>query len=141
MRRALLFLLLASMLYLPVTFAQETKYQNEDFGMAFELPAGWEVRTTLDTLLAGEPDAMDTVEQGGVPETLVLRVVTASFTDLHLGNATELPGQLLRLLPDPTAAPEPLPATYGNVEGWEIDYTLPDSNLHSRVAILNLAGG
>lgn len=145
MRRALFLLLIASFTYLPTSLAQETasteRYQNDDLGIAFNLPSGWEVRTTLDTLLAGEPASLDAVELGGVPETLVIRVVTASFTDLNLGNATELPGQLVRLLPDPTTAPEPRPTTYGNVEGWEIDYTLPDSNLHSRVAILNLVGG
>ncbi len=145
MRRALLFLLIASLLFLPTAFAQETasteRYESADLGIAFDLPEGWEVRTTLDTLMAGEPAALDIVEDGGVPETLVIRIVTAAFTDLNLGNATELPGQLVRLLPDPTTAPEPTPITFGNVDGWEVDFTLTDSNLHSRVAILNLIGG
>lgn len=145
MRRALLVLLIASLLYLPTTFAQETasteRYENAEFGIAFDLPNGWEVETTLETLVAGEPAALTAVEEGEVPDTLVIRIVTASFTDLNLANATELPGQLVKLLPDPTTAPEPMPVTYGNVEGWELDYTLPESDLHSRVAILNLIGG
>ncbi|NJL95478.1 MAG: hypothetical protein HC915_18000 [Anaerolineae bacterium] len=106
-----------------------------------ELPDTWEVRAGLDNLQAGSPAALQQLEAGEVPQDLVLRLVTGAFTDLGIPNAAALPAQLARLVPLGIAPPTPLAVTYGNRQGWEIEYTVPESNLHTTVALVPLENG
>lgn len=142
MNRLMGLLLMVLVLFPALVFAQENQpYRNEELGIAFALPTGWEVRTDKDSLLAAAPEALAAIEQGGVPSQLVVSIIASSFIDMDIQNAADLPNQLAKLVPTGVTAPQPIEASYGNQIGWEIEYSLPDSNLSSRVALIALANG
>lgn len=120
--------------------AQES-YDNPDLGIAFTLPDGWEVQTDAKSLMAATPETLAILREGGVPEGLVLRMITGTFLELEIQRASDLPERLQQLVPVGTTAPEPTAITYGNNTGWEIEYSVADSGFTSRVALLSLENG
>src|SRR5574341_170264 len=100
MRRWVLLLLLMTLIPLSFSLAQETtRYDNPDMGIAFDMPSDWEVQTTIDTLIAGTPEALETVGQGLTPSTLIVLILVGTFASLHVPNAAALPEQLIKLIP------------------------------------------
>jgi hypothetical protein len=117
------------------------RYENPELGIAFDLPTGWEVYTTHDSLAASTQDSLRTLARGGVPRDLVFRVITSTFVEMNIQNAADLPAKLTQTVPRGVTAPQPIEAAFGNAQGWEIEYTIPESNLTSRVGILSLSNG
>jgi hypothetical protein len=140
MRRLTLLLFALMMVPLPLANAQEP-YDNTQLGIAFEVPSGWEVREEPDVVIAASAEAFVALENGEVPQELVFRIIIGTFNDLNLNSAVDLPTQLARLVPSGVAAPEPVPVSYANGNGWEIEYAIPDSNITSRVGLLSLSNG
>lgn len=140
MRRLTLLLFALMMVPLPLADAQEP-YENTQLGILFEVPLGWEVREESDLIIAASTSAFSALDSGDIPQELVFRIIIGTFNDLNLDSAVDLPTQLARLVPSGVAAPEPVPVAYANGEGWEIEYTIADSNITSRVGLLGLSNG
>jgi len=140
MRSLVMCCIMVLLISVPLVSAQET-YENETLGVAFEVPDGWEVRAEADSITAGTPEALEQLDTGEVPESLIFRVITGTFLDMDIQNASQLPERLTNLVPTGVTAPEPTAITYGGIEGWVIEYSIADGNLTSRVALLGLRSG
>lgn len=136
-----LLVLMALLPAFPALAQENQSYENSDLGLALTLPADWEVRPSADSLLTATPTALTTLDGGGIPDTLVLRVLMGTFVDMNIANASVLPEQLTRLVPTGVTAPTPTEAQFGELQGWEIEYTLADSGLSTRVGIVALPNG
>lgn len=123
--------------------AQESgrPYTSPALGIAFELPAGWEVAVEDNRLFAAAPDDLAALRSNTPPAGLSLRIVIGTFNELGIVEATDLPGLLARLVPGGVDAPEPAPAQWGNGSGYEILATLPNEGITTRVGLLAVAGG
>jgi hypothetical protein len=137
----LLSLILSSTL--PPLGAQEADeiYENPELGLAFALPSGWEVRESAASILAASPEALNVLDGGGTPDELVVRIILGSFVDMNIPNAAALPEQLARLVPSGITAPDPLETPFGDLSGWEIEYSSEASNLSTQVGLVALADG
>lgn len=116
-------------------------YSSPALGIAFDLPAGWEVAVEDNRLAAAAPDDLAALTSGTAPAGLSLRIVIGTFNELGIVEATDLPGLLARLVPGSASAPEPTPAQWGNSSGYEILVTLPSEGITTRVGLLAVAGG
>jgi hypothetical protein len=119
----------------------EQAYENPDLGLGLSLPADWEVRPSADGILAGHPQALSALDAGNTPDSLVLRILFGSFVDMNIPNASALPEQLTRLVPFGISAPAPSETQFGSLTGWEIEYSISDSNLTTRVGVVALPNG
>lgn len=119
---------------------ESQRYDSRAMGVAFDLPAGWIVSEGENKLLAAVPDDVALVEQGGIPNNLALRIVTGTFNQLGIVDATQLPELLARLVPSPDA-PAPAQVEIGNASGYQVEVTLPEEGITTRVALLAIAGG
>ncbi|NLX10569.1 MAG: hypothetical protein GXY36_13010 [Chloroflexi bacterium] len=117
------------------------RYENPSLGIAFDLPAGWEVAAGERALLAGAPNDLVTVQAGGVPQGLVLRLTFGTFNELGIVDATELPDLLARLATGEGGAPAPEQAQWGNGSGYHTLMVDPNEGLTVHVALLAVAGG
>lgn len=117
-----------------------TRTEFPALGVAFDLPPGWEVEVTDNQLMAAAPGDLVTAQEGGAPAGLVVRLITGTFNELGITDAAQIPDQLARLVPGTVAAPAPVPAQWGNGEGYEMLVQLPEG-LTTRVGLLALPGG
>ncbi|MFP4321986.1 MAG: hypothetical protein ACLFTK_05980 [Anaerolineales bacterium] len=142
MRRIMLMILGASLVLVPALGAQEGgRYRNPDLGIAFDVPEGWQVEQDTDVLTIVTPAGREAVQNGAVPDDLVVRIILGSFLELGLQRASDLPGQLSALVPRGTTAPEPEAVDFGNRSGWQVEYTVDDSELTTRVGLIGLENG
>ncbi|MCC6801170.1 MAG: pre-peptidase C-terminal domain-containing protein [Anaerolineae bacterium] len=127
----------------PPAWAQGgSRYDNPQLGVAFDLPAGWQVSADDERVIAGAPADLAAMQEGDVPQGLVLRLLFGSFSQLGVTDASQLPDVLARLASEGGAAPSVQPATWGNaISGYQTEITLPDDGLTTRVALLAVAGG
>src|SRR5690606_37693436 len=127
----------------PPARAQDgSRYENAQLGVAFDLPGGWQVDATESGLVAAAPADLATVQEGGIPEGLVVRILFGTFSQLGITDAGQLPEALARLATVGGATPEAQPAAWGNaISGFQAEVTLPDDGLTTRVALLAVAGG
>lgn len=127
----------------PAAHAQEDRPRFEDaaLGIAFDLPAGWEVETRDDELIAATRPDLDAVLAGDQPQGLALRVVLGTFNQLGVSDAAQLPDLLARLAAGADAPPSPEPVQLASGTGYQVQYALPDDGLTTRVALLAVAGG
>src|SRR5690606_15439435 len=51
------------------------RYENPQLGVAFDLPDGWQVDATGTGLVAAAPADLAIVQDGGIPEGLVVRML------------------------------------------------------------------
>lgn len=116
-------------------------YESPELGVTFNLPAGWQVTTEANNLVAASPEDLAAVQSGQPPAGLVLRVVTGSFSELGLADAAALPELLGQLAPSGAGAPAPTPVTCGNCEGFQIITAIPDAGLTTAIALLAVVGG
>ena len=133
---------LLATLALPARAQDATRYENAQLGVAFDLPGGWQVDATESGLVAAAPADLAIVQEGGIPEGLVMRVLIGTFSQLGITDAGQLPDALARLASVGGAAPAVQPAAWGNaISGYQAEVTLPDDGLTTRVALLAVAGG
>src|SRR5512145_1987875 len=92
-------LILLAILPATVLAQSASRYENPSLGIAFDLPAGWEVAVDENRMVAAATNDLSTVQQGGVPDGLVIRIVIGSFSELGITDAAELPTLLARLEP------------------------------------------
>jgi hypothetical protein len=117
------------------------RYTNAALGVAFDLPAGWQVRATDGALLAATPDDIAQVEAGGAPVGLAVRMVFGTFNQLGITDATQLPALITRLVDSSMTPPAPERVDWGGASGYQALIVLPDEGLTTRVALLAVAGG
>jgi hypothetical protein len=117
------------------------RYEAPPLGIAFDLPAGWEVAVGDNKLLAASPAELSTVQSGGAPQALIVRITLGTFNQLGITDATELPLLLDRLVPRGATVPDAQPANWGNGSGYQMLVMLPDEALTTRVGLLAVAGG
>ena len=126
----------------PAGAQQGSRYDNPQLGVAFDLPAGWEVSASDERVIAGAPADLAAIQEGGVPQGLVLRLLFGTFSQLGVTDASQLPNVLARLASEGGAAPSVQPAAWGNaISGYQTEVALPDDGLTTRVALLAVAGG
>lgn len=126
----------------PARAQDSTRYENTPLGVAFDLPGGWQVDAFESGLVAAAPADLATVQEGGVPEGLVVRILFGTFSQLGITDAGQLPEALARLASAGGAVPEAQPAAWGNaIGGYQAEVTLADDGLTTRVALLAVAGG
>ena len=89
---ALILVLSLSLFPLPV-FAQEagTRYESAALGVAFDLPAGWQVVEGESKLVAAAPADLPVLDQGGDPQGLAVRMTFGTFNELGITDATRAP--------------------------------------------------
>jgi hypothetical protein len=117
------------------------RYEDLALGIAFDLPAGWQVVIGEDKLLAAMPDDISAVEQGAPPQGLAVNITFGTFNQLGITDATELPALLSRLVSSKVAPPTPQPAQWGNASGYQAEVMLTQEGLTTRIALLAIAGG
>ena len=117
------------------------RYDSRALGVSFDLPAGWDVSADDTGLIAAAPDDLTTVEAGGMPQGLVLRMVFGTFNQLGITDATELPDLLARLVPGDVAPPTPQRIDWGGASGYAAVVALPDEGMTTHIALLAIAGG
>ncbi|HML24037.1 MAG TPA: hypothetical protein PKD09_20440 [Aggregatilinea sp.] len=127
----------------PAAHAQEsgTRYEDPALGIAFDLPAGWEVETQDRELYAATRADLDAILAGGAPGGLALRVVVGTFNELGLSDAAQLPDLLNNLVTHVETPPAPEPVQVAGGTGYQIVFTLPNDGLTTRVLLLEVAGG
>jgi len=144
-RRLLALICLATLLVTlapPVRAQEIARYENTQLGVAFDFPGGWQVETSESGLVAAAPGDLAIVQDGGVPEGLVVRILFGTFSQLGITDAGQLPDALARLASVGGAVPETQPAAWGNaISGFQAEVTLPNDGLTTRVALLAVAGG
>jgi hypothetical protein len=119
------------------------RYHNPALGVAFDLPAGWQIEADVPAraLLAGAPGDVALVQASNPPQGLIVRMLFGAFNELGIRDATELPALLDRVVGGGAAAAEPQRTEWGNASGHEALVTLPTEGLTTRVALLAVAGG
>jgi hypothetical protein len=117
------------------------RYDNPALGVAFDLPAGWQVAAEEDKLLAAAPADLSTVQEGGAPQGLAVRMVFGTFNQLGIVDASQLPDLLNRLVASTVTPPTPEPVQWGNASGYQTLVKLSGEDLTTRVALLAIAGG
>lgn len=117
------------------------RFDSPKLGVTFDLPAGWEVRTDANGLIAGAPGDVGAVQNGGTPTSLVLRMVFGTFDQLGITDATQLPELMARLVPGGVQVPDPERVQWGNASGYAETIALPQEGLTTRMALLAIAGG
>ena len=142
--RALALILVLSLSLFPLSvFAQEagTRYESAALGVAFDLPAGWQVVEGESKLVAAAPADLPVLDQGGNPQGLAVRMTFGTFNQLGITDATQLPGLLARLVSSEVSAPPAELIQWGNASGYQAQVVMPDEGLTTRVALLAVAGG
>lgn len=117
------------------------RYENPALGIAFDLPAGWEVSESADRLIAATPDDLTAIENGQTPQDLAVRILFGTFNELSIADATQLPELMARLVPTGITAPAPNAVEWGNASGYDILYTLPNEAVTTRLGLLAIVGG
>lgn len=117
------------------------RFDNPRLGIAFDLPAGWQVADDSNGLIAGLPGDVSAVQDGALPSGLVVRMVFGTFNQLGITDATQLPELLARLVASDVSAPNPERVQWGNASGYQEMVTLPEEGITTRVALLAIAGG
>jgi len=138
-----LIFVLALSLIPAAALAQEggQRYENPELGIAFDLPAGWEVAAGINKLAAAVPNDLATIQAGSAPEGLVLRITFGTFSELGITDATQLPDLVARLVPTGITPGTPEAIQWGNSSGYQLLVTQPEQGLTTRIALLAIAGG
>lgn len=140
-------ILMASLLLAPLApvDAQDNsgtlRYENQELGVAFDIPTNWLVRVEEEELVAGTEFDFAEYDRNVAPPGIVFSIVFGTFGRLNIANPSQLPAQVVRLVPSGITATEPVKVTYGNVSGYETEFVVPDGGYTSRVALLTLPGG
>ncbi|MBI5929529.1 MAG: pre-peptidase C-terminal domain-containing protein [Chloroflexi bacterium] len=138
---ALVLLTLIIQPILPVAAQDSTShYENVDMGVSFDIPADWTVRVDAERLTAATQTDLDLFTNNQFPQGLIFSIVIGSYNGLGLQNAAGLPDQLVRLAPSGATPSAPESIVYGNATGYQTEFTIPDSGIATRVALLNIAG-
>lgn len=116
-------------------------YENDILGIAFEIPTAWESQETESRITLGTTDDLQRLESGFTPTGLIISVVTGSYSDLRLNSPDAIAERVQQLVPGGVSAPAPYEVSYGNVNGYETEFVLPDNNLVTRVAIMTSTDG
>lgn len=120
---------------------QMNRYQHAGLGIAFDLPLDWVVEVSGERLVLGNAADINSLNNDVPPQGLVMFVDMGSFKGLGIETAAELPNRVRAVVPAGIALPDAQAVTYGNSTGYEIEYTLPDVNVRTRVALLSIGGG
>ncbi len=113
-----------------------TPYENPDLGIAFNMPTHWQVRADDVRLTAGSESDVARLEVGQTPQNLILLVRMGNYSDLGLENVTQLAQRIQELVLPGAVATEPIEVAYGNANGYQIEFTVDNSALTTRVALL-----
>lgn len=116
-------------------------YENDVLGIAFNIPANWEAQQNDSRLTLSTPANLERIENGLLPQTLVLSVVTGSYTDLRLDRPEDIAERVQQLVPAGVTSPTPYEVSYGNINGFETEFVLTDNALVTRVAIMTSTDG
>jgi len=117
------------------------RYSNPGLGMAFDLPAGWQVSAGENGLIAASPDDLQAAQSGAVPSGLVVRAIVGTFNELGIDDATQIPTLLTRLVPGEGSVSTPEPVIWGGAEGFQLVASLPGEGYTTRVGLLAIPGG
>ncbi len=146
-RSVMVLISVLSLLLMPLSFADAQNsssskhYSNEDLGIEFDIPSEWVVLEEDLRLTMGAESDLNLSEAGSVPVDLIILVRIATYTSLQLENASQLSEAILRLVPSGVTSGEPSMVAYGNSNGYEVEYTLTESALTTRVMLLTTADG
>jgi hypothetical protein len=121
--------------------SNSTRYENEELGIAIDIPTAWSVEADGLRLTMGMDSDLALLESGGLPANLIIVLRIATYNSLQLENAAQLSEAILKLAPSGITPSEPLTVNYGNSNGYEIEYTLTESALATRVMLLTTADG
>jgi hypothetical protein len=128
---------------LPLARAQSPdSYENEALGVAFDLLPAWTVQTPdANSLLAATPEDLELIARGGVARGLAVRLVFGTFIEMNIQRASELPDKLVSLTPARSRIGQVEAAVFGNAQGWQVEYTVEDSNFTTLAGLVALENG
>ncbi|MCB9437203.1 MAG: pre-peptidase C-terminal domain-containing protein [Anaerolineales bacterium] len=112
------------------------RYENPDLGIALQVPSTWTVRTETNRLTAGYESDLNRLDSGLLPQNLVLLIRMATYNDLGLENVSQLPQKVSELVLPGVASDTPTAINYGNITGYQTEFTVTQSALTTRVALL-----
>ena len=142
--KRLLLILVVLLLPLVSTYAQSgdgfVTYDNEDFGISFDIPAEWTVEVSSERLIAGTPADIEASKNFQPPTGLIITITLGTYNSMGIQNANQLQGQMARFAPSGVTIDPPQTTTFGNSTGYSIDFELPDSPVYTRVALLTIPG-
>lgn len=131
-------LVMVSLVSLTVVVAQSNlaRYENPELGIAFQMPSAWVVRAEANRLTAGYESDLNRLDNGLMPQNLILLIRVATYNELGLENVSQLPQKVSELVLPGATASTPTAISYGNVTGYETEFTISGSGLTTRVALL-----
>ncbi len=139
------FIILVILVLLPTaaTSAQtdSSRYENTDLGIAFDMPVGWNVSTSAQHLVAGSPADIDRLNNGLLPQNLVLLIRMGTYNSLGIESTAELSGIINQLVLPGIDTTAPIEVNYGDANGFEVEFTAPTSALTTRVVLLIATDG
>ncbi|MCI0711465.1 MAG: hypothetical protein L0154_15025 [Chloroflexi bacterium] len=142
--KRLLLILVVLLLPLVSTYAQSgdgfVTYNNEDFGISFDIPADWTVEVSSERLIAGTPADIEASKNFQPPTGLIITITLGTYNSMGIQNANQLQGQMARFAPSGVTIDPAQTVTFGNSTGYSIDFELPDSPIYTRVALLTIPG-
>lgn len=143
MRLAFPLLLTLLLVLVPTAVAQGdlVSYENEDLGIAFELPATWTSQQANNRLTFGIATDLELVANGQVPQNLIVSVIVGSYSDLQLDSPSQVPDRVQQLVPSDISAPAPYQVSYGGTSGYETEFVIEESTLVTRVVIMTATDG
>lgn len=117
------------------------RYDNPSLGVAFDMPAGWQVTVEDEELIAAAPADLAAVQAGASPAGLAVSLALGTFNELGIVDATQLPDLLKRLVASNVTPPTPEPVQWGSASGYQAVVVLANEGLTTRMALLAVAGG
>lgn len=142
--KRLLLILVVLLLPLVSTYAQSgdgfVTYDNEDFGISFDIPADWTVEVSSERLIAGTLADIEASKNFQPPTGLIITITLGTYNSMGIQNANQLQGQMARFAPSGVTIDPAQTVTFGNSTGYSIDFELPDSPVYTRVALLTIPG-
>lgn len=112
------------------------RYENQELGIAFDLPSSWMVTVENQRLSAGLESDLTRIESGLLPQNLVMLVRLGTYSSLGVSNVSELSDRVKQLVLPGVVAPEPVEVNYGGSSGYQTEFTVNESGLTTRVMLL-----
>lgn len=121
--------------------SSSTRYENVELGIEIDIPSTWVVEAEELRLTMGAESDLNLVGSGGSPQGLIILLRVATYSSLQLDNANQLAETIVELVPSEVTPTEAVSVNYGNANGYELEYTLSESALVTRVMLLTTADG
>ncbi len=116
------------------------EYDASELGIKFEIPTHWEVWHAPNRLMMGAPEDVAAQQNFEEPVGLVIVINLGTYNTMGIQNADQVQSQLGDFVPTGATASASSPVTYGNSSGYSLEFTIPDTTLSTRVALLSIVG-